>query len=277
MTLADFICRTPVPAAWSEGEKIPWNDPDFSRRMLNEHLSQSHDLASRRREIIDQQVAWINQHVLNEQPTRVLDLGCGPGFYASRLARLGHTCVGIDFSPASIAYARQNAENLACVYHHADIRAADFGSGYGLGMLIYGEMNVFTPADIRQILRKIHAALVPDSLLLLEPQTYDGVRGTGESSPSWYTSQNGLFSDDPHLVLMEAFWDTDQHVATQRFAIMDASTGHITRYAASTQAYTDDELGQLLTECGFGDIQFWPSLTGQGARQDLFAITAHKK
>jgi len=28
----------------------------------------------------------------------VLDLGCGPGLYASRLARLGHECTGIDYT-----------------------------------------------------------------------------------------------------------------------------------------------------------------------------------
>ena len=45
----------------------------------------------------------------------------GRGLYASRLARLGHRCVGIDFSPASIDYAREQAvsEDLPCDYIHA--------------------------------------------------------------------------------------------------------------------------------------------------------------
>src|SRR5512139_3579983 len=104
MDLLELIRRQPVPVPWSEGEKIPWNDPDFSRRMLLEHLSQEHDAASRRFETIDRHVHWIHHAVLSGQPTRILDLGCGPGLYSSRLARLGHECVGIDFSPASIAH-----------------------------------------------------------------------------------------------------------------------------------------------------------------------------
>lgn len=35
----------------------------------------------------------------------MLDLGCGPGLYSHRLATLGHRVHGIDFGPASIAYA----------------------------------------------------------------------------------------------------------------------------------------------------------------------------
>ena len=97
MNLMDIVNRRPIPQPWAEGEKIPWNEPDFSQRMLREHLSQQHDLASRRFAVIDQHVAWIYRSALQEKPSRVLDLGCGPGLYASRLARLGHTCTGIDF------------------------------------------------------------------------------------------------------------------------------------------------------------------------------------
>ncbi len=109
MELIELIRRPRTPEPWAEGEKIPWSDPGFSQRMLNEHLSQAHDAASRRFEIIDQQVEWIHHQVLKGKPGRVLDLGCGPGLYTSRLAKLGHACTGIDFSPASIAYARQQA------------------------------------------------------------------------------------------------------------------------------------------------------------------------
>ena len=48
MKLSDITSRTSAPVPWSEGDNIPWDDPDFSERMLKEHLSQEHDLASRR-------------------------------------------------------------------------------------------------------------------------------------------------------------------------------------------------------------------------------------
>jgi hypothetical protein len=54
--LIEIINRNAIPEPWSEGEKIPWNDPDFSQRMLLEHLSQEHEGASRRFETIDQHI-----------------------------------------------------------------------------------------------------------------------------------------------------------------------------------------------------------------------------
>ena len=29
-SLVDIVNRTPKPAPWSEGDNIPWNDPEFS-------------------------------------------------------------------------------------------------------------------------------------------------------------------------------------------------------------------------------------------------------
>ncbi len=277
----DIVQRQDPPEPWAEGEKIPWNDPGFSARMLKEHLSQAHDAASRRFELIDGHVSWIHKTVLAGKPARILDLGCGPGLYAGRLARMGHECVGIDFSPASIAYAGGNAraENLNCTYLQQDIRLADYGAGYGLVMQIFGELNVFTPDDARKILTKARNALGEGGLILLEPHTFEAVRTIGRQPRSWYSSGSGLFSDRPHLYLHESFWNDELRVTTERYFVVDAASGDVTRHAASMQAYTDEEYRSLLADCGFGGAIFYDSLGGSKgkARRDLFAIVAKKK
>ena len=278
MNLQDVINRTKVPAPWSEGEKIPWDEPGFSERMLEEHLTQEHDAASRRFENIDAHVDWIHRELLEKKATTILDLGCGPGLYANRLARLGHTCVGIDFSPASIAYAVETAERqgVVCIYVHQDIRTADYGADFDLVMLIFGEFNAFRPTDAEEILRKAFDALVDGGTLLLEVSTFKSLERAGKSGTSWYSSPSGLFSDQPHLCLMENFWDDEKNVATTRFHIVDAASAEVTRHAISTQAYTDDEYRALLTNCGFCRIEFHPSLAGGVDEKDFFPIVARK-
>jgi SAM-dependent methyltransferase len=281
MDLLDIVHRQIVPEPWAEGEKIPWNDPDFSQRMLEEHLSQDHDAASRRTELIDQHVEWLHREVLSGKATKILDLGCGPGLYASRLAKLGHVCVGIDFSPASIAYAQKQAEKekLRCNYVHKDIRAADFGTGYGLAMFIFGEFNVFKPADARLILRKAHAALAEDGLLVLEPHKFSSLRSKEAQATSWYSTKSGLFSEKPHICLYECFWNADRQATTERYIIIDAVSGKVTWHAASMQAYSDAQYESLLTECGFAEVRFYPSLKGgeDESQPDLMAIVARKQ
>jgi len=280
LKLLEIVRRQSVPKPWAEGEKIPWHDPDFSRRMLVEHLSQKHDAASRRFAIIDRHVRWIHDQVLQGKPTRILDLGCGPGLYTNRLAKLGHRCVGIDFSPASIAYAREQAEEagLECTYVQQDIRTADYGDGYGLVMLIFGEFNVFRPAEARVILQKAYRALLPNGFLLLEPHTFAAVVKIGKQPPAWYSAEKGLFSAEPHLCLQESFWDAADKVAIERYYIVNAVTGEVARHAASVQAYTDEEYRSMLAECGFGEVVFYSSLAGSvgSSACDLVGILAQK-
>ncbi len=274
--LLNVVHRKKVPKPWEEAEKIPWNDPDFSRRMLKEHLSQKHDAASRRTALIKKHVDWIHRFALDEKPSRILDLGCGPGLYCARLSALGHACHGIDFSPASIAYALKNASE-GCTYTLADMRSTDFGSGYDLVMLIFGEFNVFKSEEAQQILDKACRALNPGGKLLLEVTTYDAVYELGNQPATWYSAENELFAEGPHLCLMESFWDDDQTVAIERYYIIDAASGEVTSHSASTQAYENDELADMLLRAGFRALDFYPSLTGKPATlTEMIVMLAQK-
>lgn len=254
----------------TEWQKIPWHEPDFSRRMLAEHLSQSHDLASRRFSTIDQQVQWIHHKILALKPAHILDLGCGPGFYVSWLSALGHTCTGLDFSPASIAYARENYPSST--YHLGDVRELDYGTGYDLVMMIYGELNAFSAPEAAQIVHKAYAALKPGGKLLLEVHPIEVVQRVGSQPSGWHTARSGLFSDEPYLALVESRYALDQAITA--YYVFDAQSGAMTQYTSMLHAYTSDEYRRLLNR--FDTVLFFPSLTGQQESGDLFVIVAEK-
>jgi SAM-dependent methyltransferase len=279
MQILDILRESCPPAPWAQGDNIPWNEPGFSERMLREHLSQAHDLASRRREEVDRHVAWIHEHVLDGRTTRILDLCCGPGLYGARLAERGHAYVGIDYSPASIAHARRaGAADDRCTYIEGDIRRVEFGGGFGLVMMIYGEFNVFRPADASVILRKAGAALEPGGRLLLEPHTHKAVVSIGEAGRTWEALEAGLFSACPHLYLEQGHWDEAYQAATRQFFVIDAEMHEVARYSASYQAYSDEQYRRLLTDHGFQRVQFFPSLgtSPEPATSDLMVILAQK-
>ncbi len=277
MHLNDISNRNPNPLPWAEGEKIPWSEPEFSRRMLREHLSQSHDMASRRTTIIDQHVNWIHQGILAGKPSHILDLGCGPGLYCNRLADLGHTCTGIDFSPASIAYAQENCRpNTRFI--EGDVRQVEYGSGYNLAMFIFGEINVFRPEDARLILCNAFHALVPGGILLLEAHTFDCVHRLGKTPPTWYSARQGVFSDAPYLCLTENFWHEPNKAVVERFYVIDTESSAVSHYTQSIQAFDTDDYDRLIQDSGYTEFQISPSLTGstEDKNPDLLVITARK-
>ncbi len=281
MDLEKIIYRT-EPDPWSEADNLPWNEPGFSLRMLNEHLDQTHDAASRRLEIIDQHVQFIHSWALNGMPSRILDMTCGPGLYLERLARLEHVCHGVDYSPAAINYARRQAERelLDITYSLSDIRVADLQGNWDLAMLIYGEFNAFRPADARRILQKAFHALRPGGRLLLEPSAYEQIFRIGQEPREWSTHQSGLFSEQPYIQLGESFWNAARRVATKRYFVIDPAADTVESYFTSYQAYTVEDYRELLNSCGFQDMQFFSSLVPEklipAAGNESQALTSPK-
>jgi SAM-dependent methyltransferase len=278
MQLFDLVDRALPPTPWAEGDNIPWHEPAFSARMLHEHLTQDHDAASRRTVIVDRHVAWIHNTLLGGRRSRILDLGCGPGLYTSRLARLGHQCVGLDYSPASIVHARAEAaaDGLPCHYELADLRTAELGEGFDLAMQIFGELNVFPAEQAADLLKRARAALARGGALLIEAHTFAAVQQLGLQPPGWSVARAGLFSPAPHLRLSEHFWRAEEHVATIRHYVVDLASGGVTRYAQSMQAYTAEAYATLLRGCGFADVEFFPALTGgpHDEQPDMHVIVA---
>ena len=278
MKLTDLVQRSTPPGPWLEADNIPWDEPAFSERMLREHLSQHHDRASRRSHRIEQQVRWLHEEVLGAMPSRLLDLACGPGLYTERLAALGHECLGIDFSPASIAHARRAIAGrlLACRYVEGDIRTTDYGRANDLCIFVHGEFNSLRPDDAALVLRRACASLAAEGQIVVEVHSFDAIQRIAEAPPRWYTAAAGLFSDRPHLVLVETFWDAGEHAATERFFVVDLETGGVERHATTGKAYRDEEYRSLFSGAGFRDVVFAPGMgDAEGAHADgLFTVRA---
>ena len=219
-------------------------------------------MATRRTEWIDRQVAWLHDHLLNAAPARILDLGCGPGLYGHRLANLGHKCLGIDFGPASIEYAIQQCLNDArCEFKLGDIRQVTFDGPYDLAVILYGELNVFSPDEALAILRKARACLATDGCLVAEVQTPEVVESVGNGQPTEQAVESGLFSDRPYHCRTENQWLAELQVAIQTFTVTDVAREQKTVYRSTTKAWSDDELRLLMRKAGFDDVErcaSWP-------------------
>lgn len=254
MTVRDFINGIPR-RPWQGLSRIPWDDPGFSARMLREHLDQSHDRASRPAPFIARQVDWLHEMLRPAGATDLLDLGCGPGLYCRRLADLGHHCTGVDISPASIEHAR--AENLVsgrCEYRLEDFRELSLGRRFDAALLLSGELNAFSPADVRKVLRRAAAHLHPDGLLFLEVHNLDDIERIGRCAPAWYRASHGVFSDTPHLVVKESSWHPRERAAIEVYLVLSENI-EARCYVTTLQGYMDDELDASLRAAGFEPIE----------------------
>jgi SAM-dependent methyltransferase len=262
------VYNRPHPATpWRDGDNLPWDDPVFSERMLREHLDQSHGAASRQKLEILRQVDWLWGKLGLQPGARVLDITCGPGLYSTEMAGRGAQVTGIDFSPASIRYARELAEASGmagrCQFMEADVRqamAGQVGQGYDAALFLYGQLAVFRRDEAAQLLRQAAGALRSGGRLAVELLDFERI--DKESSSWWFTDDTGLWGDAPFLCLGERRWDPVLRASIDRFFVLDLDTGGMQQIGLSDCGYETDEMMAVLHHAGFGQAWAYPAWDG---------------
>ncbi|HQY94612.1 MAG: class I SAM-dependent methyltransferase [Caldilinea sp.] len=257
--------RPDTPAAWQAGGNLPWNDPAFSERMLREHLDESHSAASRTAAERAAQIAWLWSRLELAASSRVLDLTCGPGLYAVALASRGCRVTGIDFSPASIRYARELAERTGvadhCTFIEHDVRTVTVAAHeYDAVLLLYGQLAVFTRQEAAALLQLAADSLRPGGRLCIE--LLDQEKVDKSHSTWWFTGDSGLWGDAPFLNFGERFWDATAALSMERFYTLHLASAALDEVLLCDQTYAVPELTAILQSVGFDATQVYAGWNG---------------
>lgn len=265
------------PPLWEAGEKRFWDDEYISIGMLDAHLNQQFDAASRRFEIIDREIEHLLYSGVLRAGDRVLDLGCGPGLYASRLCNKGLKMTGIDISRRSIEYARKHAgeNNLDIDYLHANFVDIGYNDEFEAVMQVYGEINTLRDADRDMLLSKVRNALVPDGLLIFDVSTRTQRMKEGARN-HWHYFEGGLWRPGKHMILEEGYDYPEDEVWLDQYIVIDENG--LTVYRDWYHDYSLETILDFLESTGFSIVQIWNDLTGTPYKEggDWIAVVARK-
>lgn len=277
MTVLDDIVRLDrAPALFQPGDAPFWDDPHISHHLLAAHLDEGTGAASRPSAEIEGAVAWLSGLGLLRPGTRVLDLGCGPGLYAARMARSGCEVTGIDLSPRSIAYARERAarENLPITYRLESFLQLDDVDAFDLAMQVYGELSTFADVTRDDLLARIHRALAPGGALVFDVSTPHLRRRAGVRR-DWSGATSGFWRPHPHLVLQAGYSYPGDVWCDQYLVVVEDG---VTAYRMWFRDYVPGTLLPALDRAGFTVERILGSLTGEPytADSDWVAVIARK-
>ena len=255
---------------WAYGGNLPWNEPEFSRRMLREHLDESHAAATRTTPERHHQFPWLWAKLGLQPGHHLLDLTCGPGLYAVELAKRGCQITGVDFSPAAIQYARDLAQQAEvapqCTFVEQDIRTwlaeavTTQREKYDAAAILYGQLAVFPRSEAETILRQVAQLLKPGAKLCLE--LLHAERVDKKNSTWWFTDETGLWGESPFLHLGERFWDEETRTSIERFHTLHLDNGQMDEVILCDTTYTTGEMTELLQQAGFSGVDIYPAWDG---------------
>ncbi len=253
------------PQPWSNGGNLPWFNPDFSERMLKEHLDESHGAASRQSRERNLIVDWLWARLELQRFLQIIDVTCGPGLYAVELAKRGCKITGIDFSPAAIRYARLLADRESvsehCTFVEQDIRTMPYRRhSFDAALFLYGQLAVFPVHEARHLLEQIAQSLKPGGKLVVE--LLDQNKVNKEENSWWFSDDQGLWGNTPFLHLGERFWLEQEAMSIERFHILQLDNGELEEIVLCDQTYAVDEMKQMMIEAGFASVDVYPAWDG---------------
>ena len=116
---------------------------------------------------VDAQVASLVKLLALDAPREILDLACGFGRHANRLAALGHSVTGLDYMPGFLDIARQDAAEMGVqvTYLQGDMRRLDFAQQFDRVLILFTTFGYFDDNGNAQVLANVARALRPGGLL----------------------------------------------------------------------------------------------------------------
>jgi SAM-dependent methyltransferase len=261
--LKSYLCK---PKLYEKTQAKFWNDPHISKGMLRTHLDPNTDAASRKPETIERSVEWISS--LLPHGAKLLDIGCGPGLYTSRLSERGFCVTGLDFSERSIEYAK--AQDAKTEYVLQDYLEMEFEDVFDMVTLIWCDYGALIPQDRHNLLDRVNKALKPGGLFLFDVFSSIMYAGCDEQT-SWEVCEDGGFwSPNPHICLNAQYHYCENNIGLKRTVVVE--DGDIRSYSIWNTCFTKESLASEVKPHGFDVVDYYSDVTGKPYDDDSETI-----
>ena len=255
-----------------------WNDEHISKQMLDFHLNEEIDVASRNIKLIDEACKWISSHFNMTSGIRVADFGCGPGLYTSRFAKEGAIVTGIDFSERSITYAKDVAEknNLDIQYIYQNYLDFETEKKFNLITMIYFDLCALNDKQRLLLLKKFYRFLENGGEVFLDLYSINSYTKRKETIKYEHQLMDDFWSVSDYYGFMNTFKYDKEKVVLDKYTIVEGTK--IWEVYNWLKYYSIDILTKEFEEAGFEIIELYSDVMGSPyfETSDEIAVVARK-
>ena len=255
-----------------------WTDEHTSAQMLSFHLNEAIDVSSRNAGFIDRSVEWIASRFDVANGSRIVDFGCGPGFYATRLAKRQANVTGIDFSGRSIEYAKEVAarEKLKITYLNQDYFDFETDVRFDLVLMIMCDFCALSPTQRKVILRKFHKVLKPGGSALLDVYSLEAFDQREEAATYELNLLKGFWSANKYYGFLNTFTYDEEKVVLDKYTIVESD--RIRTVYNWLQYFAPEKLEHEFVEAGFSVEGLYSDVAGTpyDRKSGEFAVIAKR-
>ncbi len=265
------INSRPAPFQFYTADEL-WTDDFTSKKMLELHLNDSIDAASRSTEFIDRSVEWIVSHFKVDAGTKIADFGCGPGLYTNRLAERSAGVLGIDFSKRSIRYAQEAAVKNELQVNYIWQNYLDFETEqrFDLIIMIMCDYCALSPGQRKTMLRKYHTFLNPGGAIFLDVYSLSAFAERKETALCQFNLLDSFWSAQNYYGFLNTFKYEDEKLVLDKYTVIEKDR---TRVVYNwLQYYSLDTLAREFEENQFQITNYYCNVVGMPYNSDSAEI-----
>jgi SAM-dependent methyltransferase len=256
------INTRPEPFEYYTAEKL-WAGEHTSQQMLELHLNEEVEPASRNLAFIERSVDWMVPRFNIKTGTSLCDFGCGPGLYTTRLAQKGALVTGIDFSPRSIKYARKTAAglNLDIDYVLQNYLEFDTDRKFDLITMIYCDLCALSPQQRKTMMGKFHDFLDDGGAVLVDVFSLQAFRNREEVTRYEPLLLGGFWSSQDYYGFLNTFKYEKEKVILDKYTIVEKNrTWEVYNWL---QYFSPESTGREFEENGFKILEIFADVAGR--------------
>lgn len=176
----------------------------------------------------------------------VLDLACGHGRIANRLAARGARVTGLDATPLFLERARADAaaRGVEVDYVEGDMRAIPWRGRFDAVVNWFTAFGYHEDDELRAILRGVREALRPDGRFLIDLNNLPALMRV-------FREESVTRRGDDLLVELRRFESLESRIYTEYLAVRG---GELRRYPIFVRAFAFTELRDWLLAAGFARV-----------------------
>jgi ubiquinone/menaquinone biosynthesis C-methylase UbiE len=146
---------------------------------------------------------------------RVLDVGCGTGYWTQRISETAESIVGIDINETVLEIAQSKKYSCPVKFLVMNVHNMDFGEIKYNGITASFMLSHILKQDIPRWIEHVHSVIEPRTNVFFADNNYiDGIGGKLKIKPN-----------DPNTYKLRTLKDGTQHLIVKNYFITDEIVG----------------------------------------------------
>ena len=197
---------------------------------------------------------------LKVSPTELLDLACGEGTFATKMAKKGYKVTGVDQSWEMLRFARQRAKKskVHVKFVRRDMRSLKFREKFDLVTSWYDALNyLLTLRDLERTFKGVYKSLRRKGLFIFDMNTIYALSKLWQQYPSTVEQDKSEYFE-----VHRPSYDKKRLIATFEITGFVREKGSWTRIDEShrEKGYTLTQVTRSLKKAGFRQLALWGSI-----------------